>query len=242
MAVDKLVDSTQLDADLTNIANAIRTKGGTSSLLAFPSEFVNAISEITTGGGITWDQIASGSQPADNIVLSVASIVEKAFGMRTGGNQTFSVFGPNVTSMGIGAFQQASNLLSARFPKLQVYNAGYLFAQCTSLKLLDAGMSSRTDRLAFSGDKQLSTIIFRNTTLVTLSAVSNFNNTPFASGNAGGTIYIPKSLYDHLGDESALDYKAATNWSTVDAYGTITWAAIEGSVYEDPNGTWPDIT
>ena len=29
MAVDKLVDSTQLDADLTSVANAIRTKGGT---------------------------------------------------------------------------------------------------------------------------------------------------------------------------------------------------------------------
>lgn len=51
MAVDKLVDSTQLDADLTSIANAIRTKGGTSADLAFPSEFVSAIAAIPTGGG-----------------------------------------------------------------------------------------------------------------------------------------------------------------------------------------------
>jgi hypothetical protein len=51
MAVDKLVDSTQLDADLTSVANAIRTKGGTSASLAFPTGFVSAIDAIPTGGG-----------------------------------------------------------------------------------------------------------------------------------------------------------------------------------------------
>lgn len=51
MAVDKLVDSSQLDTDLTSIANAIRTKGGTSASLAFPSGFVSAIQAIPTGGG-----------------------------------------------------------------------------------------------------------------------------------------------------------------------------------------------
>lgn len=51
MSVDKLVDSTQLDADLTSVANAIRTKGGTSAALAFPADFVSAIQAIPTGGG-----------------------------------------------------------------------------------------------------------------------------------------------------------------------------------------------
>lgn len=53
MSVDKLVDSTQLETDLTSVANAIRTKGGTSSQLAFPSGFVSAINNIPTGGGGT---------------------------------------------------------------------------------------------------------------------------------------------------------------------------------------------
>ena len=58
MAVDKLVDSTQLDSDLTSVANAIRTKGGTSAQLSFPSGFVSAIEAIPTGGGgTTEDQI-----------------------------------------------------------------------------------------------------------------------------------------------------------------------------------------
>ena len=39
------------DTDLTAVANAIRTKGGTSESLEFPSEFVAAIENIPSGGG-----------------------------------------------------------------------------------------------------------------------------------------------------------------------------------------------
>lgn len=64
MALDKLVDSTLLDADLTSVANAIRTKGGTSASLAFPADFVSAIAAIPSGGG---SSILSGSvTPATN--------------------------------------------------------------------------------------------------------------------------------------------------------------------------------
>lgn len=52
MAVDKLVDSTQLDTDLADVADAIRLKGGTSASLFFPDDFVSAIAAIPTGGGV----------------------------------------------------------------------------------------------------------------------------------------------------------------------------------------------
>lgn len=38
------------DTELTSIANAIRTKGGTSAPLVYPNGFVNAIGDIPTGG------------------------------------------------------------------------------------------------------------------------------------------------------------------------------------------------
>lgn len=50
MAYDKLVDSAQLDADLTTVADAIRTKGGTEGQLAFPAGFVSAVQAIEAGG------------------------------------------------------------------------------------------------------------------------------------------------------------------------------------------------
>lgn len=50
MAYDKVVDSQQLDADLISVANAIRTRGGTSAQLAFPADFVSAVQAIPAGG------------------------------------------------------------------------------------------------------------------------------------------------------------------------------------------------
>lgn len=50
MAVDKIVDGTALDNNLTSVANAIRTKGGTSGSLSFPSGFVSAIGNLGGGG------------------------------------------------------------------------------------------------------------------------------------------------------------------------------------------------
>ncbi|MBR4579403.1 MAG: hypothetical protein IKO22_07345 [Oscillospiraceae bacterium] len=50
MAIDKAVDSAQLDAELASVANAIRTKGGTSAQLAFPADYITAIAAISGGG------------------------------------------------------------------------------------------------------------------------------------------------------------------------------------------------
>lgn len=52
MALDKVVDSAALDAQLTSIADAIRSKGGTTDQLTL-SGMVDAINEIQTGGGGT---------------------------------------------------------------------------------------------------------------------------------------------------------------------------------------------
>ena len=85
----------------------------------------------------------------------------------------------------------------------------------------------------FNNRSGLTTIILGSSSVPSLGNINVFNNTPFASGGSGGTIYIPESLYNHLGDGTALDYKAAANWSTIDGYGTVTWAKIEGSQYEN---------
>lgn len=48
MAYDKVVDSASLDSKLTQVADAIRTKGNTSADLQFPSGFISAIQAIQT--------------------------------------------------------------------------------------------------------------------------------------------------------------------------------------------------
>ena len=51
MAYDKVIDSSALDANLASIAEAIRTKGGTTDQLVFPDGFISAIEAIQAGGG-----------------------------------------------------------------------------------------------------------------------------------------------------------------------------------------------
>ena len=67
MALDKLVDSSQLDENLTSVANAIRTKGGTSASLAFPQGFVDAVSAIQTGGG--GGETGDGQMPVGDFLI-----------------------------------------------------------------------------------------------------------------------------------------------------------------------------
>lgn len=51
MAEYKVVDAEKLDADLSSVADAIRTKGGTTESLPFPQGFVDAVGAIESGGG-----------------------------------------------------------------------------------------------------------------------------------------------------------------------------------------------
>lgn len=65
-----MADYRVTDTQLSSIANAIRTKGGTSASLVFPSGFVSAVENIPTGGGVliskTISQNGSYSAADDN--------------------------------------------------------------------------------------------------------------------------------------------------------------------------------
>ena len=60
----KFVDAAQLDADLTTVAEAIRTKSGTSAKLAFPAGMASAISAISTGVELNFEVVGQTSAPA----------------------------------------------------------------------------------------------------------------------------------------------------------------------------------
>lgn len=53
MAVDKAIDSTEFDSKLTSVADAIRTAGGTTDSMSFPTGMIDAISSLSSGGGGT---------------------------------------------------------------------------------------------------------------------------------------------------------------------------------------------
>ena len=276
MAIDKAVDSSQLNSDLTSVANAIRAKSGGSSQLAFPSGFVSEIQAIPSGGGgWTTDGIINGTEPSGALVSNATRLRSNLF---TGNTGITSVSLPMCNGGGGAVFQNCPNIVSVSMPSettfysrnnffencskctsfylplatiigsyqfkgcavlpyivlpsvTQIYNEALM--NCAALVGADFGPSLVFERTGiFKNDANLKTIILRKTSVVQLKVLDAFNGTPFANGGSGGTIYIPKSLYDHLGDGTSSDYQAATNWSTLHGYGTITWAKIEGSIYE----------
>ena len=126
-----------------------------------------------------------------------------------------------------------------RFPNATSSSSQQINGGNSNLMIADLGSVNKFAANLFYNNSSLSTIILRKSNaIVGLDNVSAFSGTPFKNGGAGGTIYIPKVLYDHLGDNTSNDYKKATNWATVDGYGTITWAKLEGSPYEQKN--WDD--
>lgn len=228
MAVDKLVDSTQLNSDLTSVANAIRAKSGGSSQLAFPSGFVSEIGNIPSGGGDTNENLR---KMFDNTLTSYIDDSLTAINSTVGNGSNFKEFiAHNVTAINVAAWN-GSAIEYLAFPLVTSANISFCF-RSSKLKGIDLAVNRFVGNY-FASCSLLNTIVIRYSSgVVTLDNTNAFNGSRFASGGAGGTIYIPKALYDHLGDGTSLDYKAATNWSTVDGYGTITWAQIEGSTYE----------
>ena len=136
---------------------------------------------------------------------------------------------------GQSAFARCTNLLVG---VVKTASSGWCFEGCGRLQTADI-RSGNVAGSSFKGCANLQTIILRGAALQVLSNTNAFDNSAFKSGGTGGTIYIPKSLFNHLGDGTASDYKAANNWATIDGYGTITWAQIEGSAYD---GCWADGT
>ena len=188
------------------------------------------ISVNVQSAGVSWDDICTGSQPSGEIVINATSGVRGAFMNRYSTN-TFSIRANNMTAIPQDFGRGSAYLTAVYFPNATSFTQIQNFMSCTRLKTADVGKVSSIGAQAFASTG-LNTLILRRTSITTLGSTNTFSSTPFASGGSGGTIYIPKVLYDHLGDGTSSDYQSASNWSTLHGYGTITWAKIEGSQYE----------
>lgn len=219
MAVDKLVDSTQLDSDLTSVANAIRTKGGTSAQLAFPADFVQAIEDIETGGGGEWttEDVARNLAPNGRIELTGNITIENSALTR---KPITSLFAPNARISNSGcAF--CTSLKTAVYKD---FSSNDNLRGCTSLEAVDCrgGLTAN----CFNSCTSLTVLVIRSVTLVSLNNINALTNSPFASGKAGGTLYVPQSLIS--------SYQSATNWSTILGYANNQIKSIE-STHTDPD-------
>lgn len=259
MAVNKVVYGNQTLIDISD------TTAVASDVMAgkyfYGNDGVKTAGTGTGGGSVTQDQDgyivlpstgggSSGYSIEDIItatgisgairITEATSTIQYALANRS--NIT-SVYCDSITSLPSYWLRSCTGLITLVLPNTTSI-AQQFVSGCKALKTIDFGkIGSLGSNLFYTNTSSLDTLILRKSnSIVTLSNVSAFTGTPFVSGGSGGTIYIPKALYDHLGDGTSLDYKAATNWSTVNGYGTITWAKIEGSQYENYYADGTEIT
>lgn len=141
---------------------------------------------------------------------------------------------PKCTILGTSTFEGCSSLTALVFERVnRTYNN--TFSNCSKLKSVDflVGVYFGGGN-TFANDTVLDTLILRGNTVSGLANINNFANTPFASGKAGGTLYVPQTLVS--------DYQSATNWSTILGYANNQILPIEGSIYENQYADGTPIT
>lgn len=222
------------------------TQNGTYNVEQYASAVVNVPSaEWTTEG------IADGSEPNGIIDLGdVTSVLEYAFYKRkeilsitakhatvignaafTGLTKMSEIHLPRITGLPTSVLGECHSLTVVYFPSV-TSSTGYVFSGCTNLHTAIFCKLQSMASTAFNGCRLLKTLVLGNSAVCACNNINNFNGTPFASGGSGGDIYIPKALYDHLGDGTNMDYLSNPRWNTLNGNGTITWHPIEGSKYE----------
>lgn len=159
------------DTSLSSVADAIRSKGGTSETLVFPDGFVSAISAIQAGGG---DEFARSivnktiTSYSDDEITSIGAYAFNGCSKLQGVNaQNVSTVGDyafencsaltgvnvgNTTSVGAGAFRNCTSLTRLDLPNATILN-GYLAYNCSSLTELNMPSASSGRGYAIAGTK-----------------------------------------------------------------------------------------
>ena len=202
MAYDKVVDSTVLNAGLTQIAGAIRAKTGTGGTLAFPSGFISAIEGLSGGGATepyieeTYDQNGNlidavmhgytqirsnafaycGGLVSVSGISAITSISNNAF--QNCNKLALTSLPAGLTSIGYSAFQNCNNLALTSLPAGITSISNNAFQSCNNLALtsLPAGITS-IGYDAFRNCTGLTTITFEGTpTLIRSDAFHGCTN------------------------------------------------------------------
>lgn len=249
MAISKVVlnGTTLMDAT---------TATATAEDIIAPKTAMLADGIMTTGTGVGGDICDSG-WPTGAVISNVVSVRDSALYGRIG---IQSIELPECLSLGASSFFGCTSLVSFKAPKAAIgqYSArcfqgctslevislpsqkamyGWTFLNCSALRAVDLGelCTDVNGTETFKNDVVLNVIILRHKDGITsLSGIGGFDNTPFASGGSGGTLYVPQALIS--------SYQNATNWSTILGYTNNQILPIEGSIYETQYADGTPIT
>ena len=189
---------------LTNIADAIRSKGGTTDQLTLAG-MVDAINAIQTGENEIVQFIENKITNFSNEELTAIS----DFGL-AGKDNIQSLYIPNVVSVGGYAFDGCDAITEIHFEKHITFKSEKLPYMAlrgakNAVKIEFNDGFTILMSYVFYNMTNLKAVIIRGDNVSQLSNGNTFNDSAIAKGT--GYIYVPAVLVDQ--------YKAATNWVTI---------------------------
>lgn len=159
MAIDKAIDSTAFDSKLKSVADAIRSAGGTTDMLAFPDAMVAAITAIQAGGEYIIEH-GSRTFTEDTFPYKTPIIIEHSLGKRP-----LIFFGVSGTN---GLF--ASNAISYIVAIQSSFSAIHPVRGNSNFYCVATGSGSRSMSIGNAASRDY---ISMNATQVTISASSS---------------------------------------------------------------------
>ena len=183
----------------TGIANAIRSKTGSSSAFT-PAQMITEIENIPTGGGSI---IGINQYRSSNISAyegNEIAICDDAF---EGCSTLTTVSFPACTVINYAAFARCSALTTISFPACTTIGS-YAFSTCYALTTASFPACIDISSYAFRYCSKLISLYLMGSSIPSLSSTNAFNSTPI-SGTGSGKIYVPSSLYN--------SYLTAAKWS-----------------------------
>lgn len=202
---------------LTDVANAIRTKKGTTALIN-PQDFSSEIASIESGGGdVEQNNIGYNAVINDATTVGLRNIIEVYIndGITQIGDYAFwnhsyitkMTIPDSVQYVGRNAFDNCSGLTTLIFPHNCTTINTYTFNRCSKMETITFNGNIVTIyAYTFNGCTVMKAILFNgNTSVPKLVNVNAFNSIP-----ATCKIVVPDALYD--------EWIASTNWSNYASY------------------------
>lgn len=180
------------------------------------------------GGGYTADEIVKSAGISGRFEVHTATNNIRQYAL-TNCKGITSFFSDSIYNLPRNFFDTCTALETAVIASsnLEYKTAVNCFGSCTSLESVDITNTRDISSSAFNGATSLAMLVLRRSDAISaLSNINAFNNTPFASGQSGGNLYV-------YADQIA-DYQAASNWSTILGYANNQIKSIE-STHTDPN-------
>ena len=222
-------------SEITSLADAIRTKGGTSASLTWPNGFISAVNDIPSGGG------GGGGDFAGLIQRTITSASDSTvsyigvYAFYTCRSLTTISF-PQCTSIGMYAFQNCRDLTTALFPICTTIG-DYAFQLCSSLTTISFPQCTSIGMYAFQSCRDLTTALFpvcvtisekafqtcSSLTTVSFPQCATIGNTAFRSCRRLLSFYILTSSVPTLTNINVFSSTPISNYttSTGGVYGSI---------------------